>query len=575
MAVSGTNIGTVYDNDQGKGLAVTLDTADYYRNLALIGQQKSAAAKAKEAGAKALTEAAPEVKWAPYINRVQQEYENLLDESARVMAERGIDNIWASTDPEAQRLVKNFARMKGVATGINSLYADYQKRMEDINNNPDKYTQESIDSVLNFPDQLSGVTYEDIQRGSIMGEDGKIKPVAIPGLKFKHPSTLHDDFYIAGQKNLRALAGENGVVDPGKISNYTANYFLAEENRPNLQAQRQIYDALPQDGEMAKIARSEARAAGLGDNPEVGLAIYNMKMALSPDTPDIGKVAIKMADEAPMKEDFLEREDVSGKVAKTLREVLKNPDYPRERARSYLLANRWILERPDALVQLKVNPETAGDGVELFSAALDGLETIIRDNISSKYHSSIRFEGDNRYGKEELDANADDWQKRIWFGNAQIANEAVGWLKGEKMPGSTGIISDAEVIPAGSALMPFLPALPVQTKGVMKLTFKDEKTAQNARVNYYKELRKSIDKTGMTEEEATEAEKAQEGLLKQLDRMFKGNEVGIPLDDTNWQLLKNLHRQRVKSTGALYESRFPGQFQDRLQIHKADPLKLD
>lgn len=569
MPVSGTNIGTVYDNDQGKGLAVTLDTADYYRNLALIGQQKSASAKAKEAGAKALTEAAPEVKWAPYINRVQQEYENLLDESAKVMAERGIDNLWASTDPEALELVKSFARLKGVSTGINSLYSDYQKRMEDINNNPDKYTEESIDAVLNFPDQLSGVTYEDIQRGSIMGEDGKIKPVAIPDLKFKHPSTLHDDFYIAGQKSLRALAGENGVVDPGKIANYTANYFLAEEKRPNLRAQRQIYDSLEPDSETAKIARSEARAAGLGDNPEIGLAIYNMKMALSPDTPDIGKVVIKMADEAPMKESSLEREDISGKVTKTLSEILKNPDYPRERARSYLLANRWVLERPDVLVQLGVNPETAGDGVELFSAALDGLETMIRDNISSKYHSSIRFEGDNRYGKEELDANADDWQKRIWFGNKQIANEAAGWLKGEKMPGSTGIISDSEVF-TSSELM-----LPQGLNGVIKVTFKDEKTAQNARVNYYKELRRSIDKTGMTEEEATEAEKAQEGLLKQLDRMFKGNEVGIPLDDTNWQLLKNLHRQRVKSTGALYESRFPGQFQDRLQIHKADPLKLD
>lgn len=569
MPVSGTNIGTVYDNDQGKGLAVTLDTADYYKGLALIGQRKSAAAKAKEAGAKALVDAAPEVKWAPYINRVHQEYEGLLDEAAKVMAERGIDNIWASTDPEAQKLVKGFARMKGVTTGINSLYSDYQKRMEDINNNPDKYTEESINTVLNFPDQLSGVTYEDIQRGSVLGNDGKIKPVAIPELKFKHPSTLHDDFYIAGQKNLRALAGENGVVDSGKIADYTANYFLAEENRPNLQAQRQIYDSLDPEGEMAKIARSEARAAGLGDNPEVGLAIYNMKKALSPDAPDIAKEVIKMADEAPMKESSIEREDTSGKVTKTLNEVLKNPNYPRDRARSYLLANRWILERPDALVQLGVDPETAGDGVELFKATLDGLEGMIRDNISSKYLSSVRFEGSDRYGEEEVDMNADDWQKRIWYGNKGVADEAAGWLKGEKMPGSTGIISDAEVFTSSDLMMP------QGLNGVIKVTFKDEKTAQSARVNYYKELKKSIDRTGMSAEEVAKAEKAQEGLLKQFDRMFKGNEVGIPLNDANWQLLKNLHRQRVKSTGALYESKYPGKFTDRLGLKNTDPLKLD
>lgn len=569
MPISGTDIGTIYDNDQGKGLAVTLGTADYYRNLAALAQSKSARAEEKKAGAKALAEAAPEIKWAPYINRVQQEYERLLDESAAVMASRGIDNIWNSTDPEAQRLVKEFARMKGVAAGIDALYSDYQKRMEDINNNPDKYTQESIDAVLNFPDQLRGVTYEDIQRGSILGEDGKIKPVALPDLKFKHPSTLHDDFYIAGQKNLKALAGENGVVDPGKIRDYAANYFLAEENRPNLQAQRQIYESLDPDSEMAKIARSEARAAGMGDNPEIGLAIYNMKKALSPDAPDIGKEAIKMADEAPVKETAYEKEDPSGKVTKSHREILANPDYPRERARSYLLANRWILERPDALVQLGINPETAGDGVELFSAALDGLEEMIRVNISSKYLSSVRFEGDSRFGEEELTANADDWQKRIWYGTKQIANEAAGWLKGEKMPGSTGIISDAEVLKSNEVML--LRGL----NGVIKLTFKDEKTAQKARADYYKELRKGIDRTGMSEEEVQKAEKAQEGLLNQLNRMFKGNEVGIPLDDNNWQLLKTLHGQRVKSTGALYESRFSGAFSDRLQIRSEDPLKLD
>lgn len=568
MPISGTNIGTVYDNDQGKGLAVTLDSADYYRNLSALAQSKSAGAKAREAGAKALTEAAPEVKWAPYINRVQQEYEGLLDEAARVMATKGVDNIWASTDPEAQTLVKKFAKMKGVSTGINSLYADYQKRMEDINNNPDKYTQESIDAVLNFPDQLSGVTYEDIQRGSFF-EDGKIKPVALPDLKFKHPSTLHDDFYIAGQKNLRSLAGENGVVDTGKIRDYTANYFLAEENRPNLRAQRQIYNGLDPDSEMAKIARSEARAAGMGDNPEIGLAIYNMKKALSPDAPDIGKDVIKMADEAPMKESSFEKEDVSGKVTKSQSTRLKNPDYPRERARSYLLANRWVLERPDALVQLGVNPDTAGDGVELFTAAVDALEGMIKANITSKSLSSTRFEGDSRFGEDELTSNADDWQKRIWYGNKQVADEAAGWLKGEKMPGSTGIISDAEVF-TSSELM-----LPGGLNGVIKLTFKDEKTAQNARVNYYKELAKAVDPTGKNAELLKEEKKAREGLLNQLDRMFKGNEVGVPLDDTNWQLLKNLHRQRVKSTGALYESKFSGEFSDRLQIKGQDPLKLD
>ena len=567
--ISGSNIGTVYDNDQGKGLAVTLDTADYYRNLSALAQSKSAKAKAKEAGAKALTEAAPEVKWAPYINRVHQEYEGLLDEAARVMADRGVDNIWNSTDPEAQGLVKKFAQMKGVTTGINSLYSDYQKRMEDINNNPDKYTQESIDEVLNFPDQLSGVTYENIQAGSFLTKDGKIKPVALPDLKFKHPSTLHDDFYIAGQKNLKALAGENGVVDPSKIRDYSANYFLAEENAPNLRAQRQIYDGLPANSEMAKIARSEARAAGMGDNPEVGLAIYNMKMALSPDAPDIAREVIKMASEAPMKENSFEKEDASGKVVKSQREFLTNPEYPRERARSYLLANRWVLERPDALVQIGVNPETAGDGVELFSAAVDALEGMIKADITSKYLSSVRFEGDSKFGDEELTANADDWQKRVWYGNKRVADEAVGWLKGEKMPGSTGIISDAEVF-TSSELM-----LPQGLNGVVKLVFKDEKTAQNARTNYYKELKSSLDRTGMTEEEVRKAEKAQEGLLNQLDRMFKGNEVGVPLDDSNWQLLKNLHGQRVKSTGALYESKFSGEFSDRLQIQGDDPLKLD
>lgn len=557
MPISETNIGTVYDNDQGKGLAVTLDSADYYRNLS-----------AKEAGAKALTEAAPEVKWAPYINRVQQEYEGLLDEAARVMATKGVDNIWASTNPEAQTLVKKFAKMKGVSTGINSLYADYQRRMEDINNNPDKYTQESIDAVLNFPDQLSGVTYEDIQRGSFF-EDGKIKPVALPDLKFKHPSTLHDDFYIAGQKNLRSLAGENGVVDTGKIRDYTANYFLAEENRPNLRAQRQIYDGLDPDSEMAKIARSEARAAGMGDNPEIGLAIYNMKKALSPDALDIGKDVIKMADEAPMKESSFEKEDVSGKVTKFQSTRLKNPDYPRERARSYLLANRWVLERPDALVQLGVNPDTAGDGVELFTAAVDALEGMIKANITSKSLSSTRFEGDSRFGEDELTSNADDWQKRIWYGNKQVADEAAGWLKGEKMPGSTGIISDAEVFTSNELM------LPGGLGGVIKLTFKDEKTAQTARVNYYKELTEAVDPTGKDAELLKEEKKAREGLLNQLDRMFKGNEVSVPLDDTNWQLLKNLHRQRVKSTGALYESKFSGEFSDRLQIKGQDPLKLD
>lgn len=568
MPIAGTNLGTVYDNDQGKGLAVTLDTADFYKNLALLGQGKAKAAEDKQAGAKALAEAAPEVKWTPYINRVQEQYENLLDEAGKVMAQRGINNLWTSTDPEARRLVKEFSKMKGVSTGINSLYSDYQKRMEDINNNPDKYTEESIAEVVNFPDQLEGVTYEDIQRGSKLTPDGEIKPVALPDLKFKHPSTLHDDFYIAGRNNLKSLAGDNGVVEPQKIIDYTATYFLADEKNANLKAQQQIYRSLDPESGLAKRARSEARMAGFNANPEVGLAIYNMKQMLSPDVPDIGKDIAEMAGEAPILDFSNIKEDAAGKVTGSGGKRLKSKSYPMERARQYVSANRWILERPEGLAQLGIDPATAGDSLELFEQAVKAVARDIEMGISTEQSSSLRFEGDSRFGQTEIDANADDWQKRIWYGNKQIASEAIGWLKGEKMPGSTGIISDAQVITPKEAM------LPQGINGVVVLTFKDEKSADAARIAYYKSL-KSVDRTGKTTKEIEAEKKAQEGLRNQLDRMFRGKEFAVELNDANWQLLKNLHRQRVKSTGALYGSKDGKPFTDRLNIQSRDRLNLD
>ena len=136
------------------------------------------------------------------------------------------------------------------------------------------------------------------------------------------------------------------------------------------------------------------------------------------------------------------------------------------------------------------------------------------------------------------------------------------------MPVSTGIISDAQVITPKEAM------LPQGINGVVVLTFKDEKSADAARIAYYKSL-KSVDRTGKTTKEIEAEKKAQEGLRNQLDRMFRGKEFAVELNDANWQLLKNLHRQRVKSTGALYGSKDGKPFTDRLNIQSRDRLNLD
>lgn len=583
MPVVGSKLGQVYNNDQGKGLAVVLDTSGYWRQRALAQQEDLARervkAKAKKEALQKLEDNRPDVKWPEYLNQIRGGYNELFEVAAQYVTETGND-VYTSPDETAREIRARMNTLDMATQRVNVLKGEHDKRMEDIGTRGDKYTQESIDEILNFTDKFS---VQDMARGYKVtkGPDGKeqIEMVSMPELQFKNPSTLFNDFYVNGKNNLKGDANEMGYVPPEKIREYGINYFTAEENEHNLKAANQMYQKLDPNSAYAKSARAYASQMGMEGMPGMALAIMNLERSLSPDDINASQIITQMSKAAPVATSTREMEDTAGKVTKTAADYLTDKNYSKKEAESFLIANRYLLNDASFLAQLGIDKSTSGSLEETFQAARDAMTEMINDRIVTDYSTSTRYESEDRFGGAAKQQNFDDeWLARLYHSNPVYNKDAANWLVGLKLPGVEGAIGDAAVVEVTSEGE----RNAIQANKKLRITFEDEKTANQARAKAREFAVKTIqppkDASGYRAIEGEELEewKRQKNLfIKEMYQEAGGKVVTYPINDEFYQIFKNLHNEQVQNRGELYKSPYPPLGQDKYGIRGSDIMNLD
>jgi hypothetical protein len=572
----GSKLGQVYNNDQGKGLAVILDTSGYWKQRALAQQQDARAEATKQkqqaANLKKLEDFRPDVKWPEYLNQIKSGFDNLFEVSARHVTQNNVD-VMTSPDETSREIRKNFNQLSTATQRVNILKGEHDERMQDINTRGDKYTQESIEAVTKFTEYTS---LEDMARGYRVKQNDKgeevYEPVRMPELKYKNPSTIFNDFYINGRNNLKGQANETGFVPNEKIRAYGVDYFTAPENEHNLRAANQMYQQLDPESVYGKTVRSYASQMGLEDMPGMAMAIMNLERSLDPNAINMGEQIQKIADAADIDESTIVDEDAAGQVTATTAQRMADPKYADRQASSWLVTNRWILNRPDVMAQLGIDINEAGGVEERYQLAKDAISQRIKDSIGLKYSKSVRYESDSRYGSGEVEQNfTDEWLPRIYHKNTLYNKEAANWLVGLEVPGVEGTIADASVIPLTNQGA-------VQAFGAdkqMEIIFQDEKTANAAREKAMKMYMDIPNPENYTPEDLKQLKEQRSLYAKEMFQQAGGKKVTYPVNEAFYQVFKNLHNEQVQNRKELYKSKFPPLSQDYMGYRSPDPAGLD
>ena len=168
--------GNIYRNRQGDGYATT-----FGRNKSLEVAAKNKAlgdqdvAKDRASGAKKSMEYKPEEVWHFYGAEANGAFNSWMEEGATIMAKEGIPNLWNSSNPKAVDWQIKAGRIAQANENINQAKDMYEKAMQAINSRGDEYTDEYLDSVRNFP---VNVSFDEMTSGSFQ----------FPQAQYKNPS---------------------------------------------------------------------------------------------------------------------------------------------------------------------------------------------------------------------------------------------------------------------------------------------------------------------------------------------------------------------------------------------------
>jgi hypothetical protein len=532
----------VYTNDQGKGLATTFQTTAWAQ-LALQNRRAEGAARAQQrkSSIDKMTEFKPQDVWHYFSADAQKAFEGWVQSGAEIMADQGISDLWSSPNPEAIKWQLQGARLKQAQSNISQAQKNYEEAIKDIGTRGDKYSEEYIQAVKDFPVNTS---FDKIVSGEFN----------FPVAKFNDPGSIYQNFFVQGINELKG-ATDGDVVPDGQFVEKTKLFFAAPENKAEVRAAQQLFGDLPEP--VQTEYKSLAERKGL----EFGWQAYmydGLKKQYAPPTMDITASAVDAGRLAPTDFTKWTKEDTKqvtkgGEVTK-----LADSDYPIRRAKGFFGKNAYLLDDEDAMASLGVSMDVPRNERRVQAEA--AYAEIVRDNIPERRVSSLTRGGTGSgFGDDEIMGSYDKWRAQLESNDQRLANEAANYLFGIKSPDGASAVIGSHVkdfspsgIPAGDRkLMRLDPDMNIR---VVAVQYKDEQSAQKAKEKYYKELGggealqgEAIIETGQGAEPDGNKQ-----LLDYYDKLSTGSVVYYPLKVEQEQVLKQLHREAVKEQGALF-----------------------
>lgn len=514
--------GQVYNGSQGKGYATTFP----FSKSALAGAQKQGAvAKARQAGAKQTAEIKPNDVWHYYGAETQARYQNWLGEGAQIMTDKGINNPWQSTDPDAIQWQINAANMKQAEGNIQQAQEMYIKATQAISTRGDEYDPEYIDAVKNFP-LTTG--YDQIASGNFQ----------FPQAKFKNPSKIYSKFFIDDSEVLKGELDGRPPTD-SQLKSRVNTFFTSPDNEAELTAARQMYSKLPP----AQQTRFKAVAELQGfDDPAMGLVFSNYKNQFNVEPQNAMTHALDYAKVAAKDYSSWSSEDTEGVTSAGSREKLADKEYPLNAAKSHFEAESYLLDDEAYMRQLNVPMTvTRQRRKELATAEL---AKRIEANIDLKATSKLSRTGGG-LSKQELGSNFDVWRERIGGYDQTAADEAANWLFGTK--GGDGTVAGASVIMESSVpLRDKITDGAIPNHRVLVVKYNDPKAARAAKEKFYKQGLRSDEEGTTTDEGVIE-------LMNFYDEQSTSTDIMFPVTPRTEQILKELHNQSARSKKSLYE----------------------
>jgi len=571
MAV-GTQIGGVYTNDQGKGLATTFPDSNLVEQAGQLKLAEEARQRAdRKAGADKTAEMAPKETWHFYQEAIAQRTQDLLKEGAQIMTATGSDNLWSDPAEYAREWRAKFAAHNGAVNNIDQYQTQYENAINDIAVREDEYDPDYVNAVKLFPKTFS---VDDLATGQVQ----------FPVPKFSNPGNLFSDFFVAeGERYFNRLEpGEPPNED--EIVQLMRTYFADPSKKANLDAAKQMYTQLPSKARtyFADVARRKGF-----EEPWMAYAMHNFKGMGSTEDLDLTAKAISLATNAPLRTSGSSIQNEGGKTVSRKGTGFADPDYPEQAAKSFFQKNDFLLDKPSELRQLGIDLEETPDRVERRRKAEAAMVKLIRDNepTKSQYSERQRAGGSGLGAQDKLD-NFDDWRERLNDPNLDVAEEAARWLVDTRGFEGQSPISDVVVW------------APDNAPRSLRIKFRDQKDADKARVAFLEErlspseIELSDDENRQLrlkyEEDEEALAKAQQSALAdkraeyseyitELENQSRGNVLHVPVEDVGYeQVLKTLHDLSAEQKGSLYQTEIDGEIPYPMEeeTKPAGPLKM-
>jgi len=486
-----------YRNRQGDGYATTLKPYGLEAIMANRGREAKAKAEGRANFQKGVMDVKPEETWHYYSAGIEKTWEDWKRKGAAIMTDKSIDDPWQSTDPDAIQWQIEGARIKSGQTNINQAQKAFLEAQKDIGTRGDKYTQEYLDKVKNFPT----TPIETLLSGQF----------DFPMPEFKNPAQVTDKLFVKRKEQILKGKPDGYVPADKELKTELETFFSQPENAPETAAFKQVFTSLPETEKDRYIALAEKN--GFDEGWE-GVALDQFKSQFTPSPVDLAEMAVGIAKSATMKKSTSGIEDMSGVKVTKGSTVFADSKMPDARAKSLFESRPYLLNDEATMAQLGIAMTVPFEKRQIL--AEKAFADLIRKNEPREFDYDKSRSGQGA-SKEEEKASYDKWRTDIGTGSIQAAQFTF------KTKTPWGVVDTATIDQNTET--------PFKHRKALILNFADKAEAEK-----------------FTETLDDEAVKMTRHYQKTQD-----NVVAIPIANEYEQVLKQIHSEAVKQQGGLYE----------------------
>jgi hypothetical protein len=524
--------GRAYTGTQGTGLATVLGDSQAIDNLAKGNLIAKSGQGQKKKGAGFNTD---EV-WHYYTGATNNAINKWYDNTAKLMTEEGIEDIWESSNPKAVQQQIAAGKLRAGIDNIKQAQSMYLEATKDIGTRGDEYTEEYKDAVVNFP---KSVSFEQMVSGQF----------DFPVAKFKEPVTVYNNFVVKGAARLKKEYGDEYIPDEA-YRNEVFGYFDSPENKTNERAIKQMLVNVS-DNDRRELARIKEDQGF--DEMWQALAFKNLKAQHHFKSQNASEIAAKISGELPTDDTEWKTKEEGVTIAGSRKGLTdKGRKLAEKSAKSFFATNAYSLKDEGFMDQLGVDMNQSIAGRE--KDAIAALTKMAIDYVPTET-SSERLEGDGSgMTKEERTQNFDDWYADLTSSDGKLSTHAANWLFGKNIMGK---VRSAKVVdyddPASSVIKDLNLGQGFSNMRMMEVVYDNTKEAEAAKEKSLKLMRDS----GAGDE-------AIDKLAEYYDNKASGRRAFIPITEETRQVFKEVHR------GSAYNKKEPYK-----REMASDPLNLE